>query len=305
VGITDAMNPFCPSLQAVLSSEVSSKKKAHPPAFETYTLYLIRHGEASHNVLEKREQKSAWEQAIREGVSPDSLEIKHRMEQARMDVLCDVSLLDANLSDEGRREARAAAQTLRNLQSQHPLLTPPTRVLVSPLTRTLETANLLFPEHNNIHVRAELRERCTGKPPDTRLSSATLRSRKSFKRFSMDRLRADSLMSKLDLDAILSISPNAPFTPNLRTSSIGSESDSATEEDKATLRQRTTKLFELLTESQDQSIAVVTHKGYLRELERGTFGKPLAREFDNCEIRVYQVRIATKDHTLDHAERIA
>jgi hypothetical protein len=120
----------------------------------------------------------------------------------------------------------------------------------------------------------------------------------------MDRLRADSLMSKLDLDAMLSTSANAPFTPNLRTSSIGSEYDSATEEDKVMLRQRTTKLLELLTESKEQSIVVVTRKGCLQELERGTFGKPLAREFDNCEIQVYGVRIATKDHSLDYAERI-
>jgi hypothetical protein len=131
----------------------------------------------------------ATQDAIKESIPFDSQEIKHRMEQAQLDVLCDETWLDADLSDKGRREARMAAQTLWNLQRQHLLLisTPPiTKVLVSPLTRTLETANLIFPKHNIIHVREELRERCTGKPPDTQLSSATLRRRKSFKRFSMD-----------------------------------------------------------------------------------------------------------------------
>ena len=60
------------------------------------------------------------------------------------------------------------------------------------------------------------------------------------------------------------------------------------EENKAELRERTRKLLALLDEA---SIAVVTHKGYLRELERGTLGQPNAKEFTNGEIRVYRIHL--------------
>jgi len=33
----------------------------------------------------------------------------------------------------------------------------------------------------------------------------------------------------------------------------------------------------------------VTHKGFLRELERGSLGQEHAVEFGNCELRVYEV----------------
>mmetsp|Transcript_237 Transcript_237/g.647 ORF Transcript_237/g.647 Transcript_237/m.647 type:complete len:110 (+) Transcript_237:39-368(+) len=63
------------------------------------------------------------------------------------------------------------------------------------------------------------------------------------------------------------------------------------EEDKNELRSRTGLMETLLREQADGCLAVVTHKGYLRELERGRLGVPDAREFDNCEVRVYQVTL--------------
>ena len=42
---------------------------------------------------------------------------------------------------------------------------------------------------------------------------------------------------------------------------------------------------------QHEAIAIVTHKGYLRELERGPLCVPQATEFGNGEVRVYAVTI--------------
>ena len=158
---------------------------------QTYTVFLIRHGEASHNVKEKAAMQKALNQAIAEGLSPDCEETKLRMERARMAVLYDDRLFDAPLSRRGSQEAKAGSNQFKELIREH-RLPPPREVLVSPLTRALETANRIFPEHDNIHVREELRERCTGKPPDTRSPSGRLRSRRSFQRFSMDRLQFQS-----------------------------------------------------------------------------------------------------------------
>lgn len=276
---------------------------------QLFTVYLIRHGEASHNVKEKAAKRLALDQAVAEGFAADSEETIHRMEQARRSVLHDEQLFDAPLSRQGRKEARGACNTLHSLIRDH-RLPPPQEVLVSPLTRTLETANLVFPENNNIHVREELRERCTGKPPDNRSSSDLLRSRESFKRFSMDRLHNLSMI-EFDLSALEDeledenedggddiISPTSR-----RKCSISSEY-SGTEEDKAMLRLRTRRLFDLLAESKERSIAVVTHKGYLREFERGQLGKPLAGEFKNCEIRVYRILLDVDRASLKHSERL-
>ncbi len=61
------------------------------------------------------------------------------------------------------------------------------------------------------------------------------------------------------------------------------------EEDKIMLRERTKKLLTLLTETQSRSIALIGHKGYLRELERGPLGHADADLFANCEVRVYRI----------------
>jgi len=240
-----------------------------------YTLFLFRHGEASHNVLEKLAKQQALMEAVSQGL--DEQETKARMEKAREDVLLDDTLFDAPLSAGGIEQARKASVGIESIYSKYNLK-PPERVLVSPLTRTLETASILFPENDNIHVREDLRERCTGKPPDVRSPAHKLKKRQSFSRFSMNDL------SKL--------------------AEMAADSGDSDLEDKATLRERTQKLFKLLAKFPPQNIAVVTHKGYLRELERGPFGKPLATEFDNCELRVYQIRFHVDDNSLELAHRI-
>jgi broad specificity phosphatase PhoE len=262
-----------------------------------FTLYLIRHGEAAHNVLEKAAKKDALEKAIADGFDKDSDEAKHRMEEARKGVLNDITLFDAPLSDLGCEEATQACSKLADLlQSLN--LKPPAEILVSPLQRALQTADLIFPESASIRVREELRERCTGLPPDSRASSATLSRQATFQRFSMFRLRMQSI-AKMDLPMF-----NHLFRDEEDEVELDSISDfCSTEEDKVMLRTRTKTLFKLLAESDERSIAIVTHKGFLRELERGPFAQVDATEFKNCEVRVYKVKI-TKDKDLESADRM-
>ena len=128
------------------------------------TLYLIRHGEAEHNVLEAAAQKKAKEEA--EALNLSEEEIYERMETARKSVLNDISLRDAKLTDKGRQQARVACDRLRELiesgQIHHP-----TEAMVSPLSRCLETCKILLDDADfKAHIRPEIAERRTLYPPD-------------------------------------------------------------------------------------------------------------------------------------------
>ena len=68
-------------------------------------------------------------------------------------------------------------------------------------------------------------------------------------------------------------------------------------EDKTMLRERTKKLFDMLSLTTSRSICLIGHKGYLRELERGPLGQTDAELFRNCEIRVYRLELETTDNT--------
>lgn len=290
-----------------VSSSSSSETHSHP---HTCLVYLIRHGEASHNVLEKQAERKAKEQAELEGLCPE--QVQERMEKARKAVLTDESLRDASLSERGHQDALKARASLDKLLQQH-CWSMPSKVLVSPLTRTLETADIIFHTHDTICVHEEIQERVTGMPCDSRRSFATLVAR--FKRFQMHAMSSfhDDFMflsDDDDDDSDGSSSSSSSSQDDLRVAAGRWKSEGhnngtnqqyqetttrqrshsmpleAMEENKTELRQRTRKLLNLLDES---SIAVVTHKGYLRELERGTLGKPQAKEFGNGEIRVYRI----------------
>ena len=161
---------------------------------EKTLLFLIRHAEAQHNILEKQARQKALKQAIEKGLSKEKT--IERIEEARESILNNDSLFDAPLSEMGIKEARQAQHTLFDIIQKYNLR-PPDEILVSPLTRTLETANLIFPYSPNVHVREELRERCTGKPPDISSSPLELVKRESFKRFSMRRLQDAAMMKEL------------------------------------------------------------------------------------------------------------
>lgn len=296
-------------------------------------LYLIRHGEAEHNIEEKKAMDEARQKAMEEeGMAEDDPRIHERMEAARKAVLNDVLLRDAKLSAQGKIEAEKARDKLQQIIQDDNGLEKPDYVLVSPLTRTLETCDILFPDNHNIHVREEICERRTGKPPDTQSSVHRLSLRPSFQRFSMDTLEAAAPASKnrsngtqkprLSRRCSAGDKPNESSSQEEPTEDIptsrsqpeiflmsdelfnGADQNDPhfTEEDKAQLRARTETLFALLCEATSFSVAVVTHKAYLRELERGPFGHPEATQFDNCEIRVY--RITMRDNKLVRAERV-
>jgi broad specificity phosphatase PhoE len=267
--------------------QIIAVEQQHQRQEHEVLLYLIRHGEAEHNIKEK----VAMEEAKRKSVTEDGLAendpvLLERVEEARKSVLNDESLRDAKLSQMGRHEAEQARGKLLSLMKEKHL-PQPEYVLVSPLTRTLETCDIIFPEHDDIHVRDDLAERHTGKPPDTRSPVISLINRPSFFRFSMEKLR-ESVMSsdrlrqhqgysrRCSLESTktesfrksqhreLSISKSQPeifvMDGDLweRTEKPNHQ---FTEEDKQELRKRTERLFALLSDANAPSVAVVTHKG--------------------------------------------
>lgn len=112
-----------------------------------------------------------------------------------------------------------------------------------------------------------LRERQTRLPCDERSGADALAARATFANFSFDRLK--------DLDA-----------QRRQQGFIGMGV-----EQKHILRGRTNLFVDLLSQQDDETLALVTHKGFLRELERGPLGRPDAGEFKNCEVRVFDVKL--------------
>lgn len=268
---------------------------------QTYTLYLIRHGEASHNVLEKKAKHQAKQEGVEEGLATSVIE--ERMEEARKAVLDDPRLFDASLSGLGKEDAVKCREHLQELQHQFP---PPTEVYVSPLQRTLQTANLVFPDCDNIHVREELQERQTGHACDTRHRSRELLNRKSFTRFSLKRLQQSSFVHRTMVGGLHDIviqegGSSGEEEEGLSTHSMPTFSSV---EGKPMLRKRTEELFDLLAETDHRAVAVVTHKAYLRELERGPFGIDGSPEFGNGEVRIYEVTISRSEGELIHVQRL-
>jgi broad specificity phosphatase PhoE len=241
-----------------------------------YTLYLIRHGEAVHNVEEKEARARELEKCLAEGLDADAAETLDRMEEARMKVLEDPTLFDAPLTELGEEQTQQAGKKLKEMiDGGH--LHPPTEVLVSPLRRTLRTAAIIFPSIVNIpiHVAPEIRERQTLKPPDTPHPKDDLMAMTDYKNYDMSRV-----LHHLESDV-----------------SVGAE-------DKHALRGRTQQLFDLLVLLKHHHVVLVSHKAYLRELERGPFGLSDAPEFDNAEIRVYKVIFRKGRHHLDSIKRL-
>lgn len=235
------------------------------------TVFLVRHGEAVHNVCEKEARASAAAQAEANGLAPGSEAHGHLVEAARKAVLKTDGLWDAELSEAGRSEAAAAREEIKALVASEGdgLHLPwPTAIYSSPLQRTLQTTAIIFPGHPGTHIREFLRERRTGLPCDERHSASALRARPSFMH-----------MSSTDLQQL-----DAGCAFDLRPTPCAAEL-----EDSRKLRERTAQISEYLRGLEDSSVCFVTHKGFLRELERGPLGRPEAPEFRNCEVRAYEV----------------
>ena len=241
------------------------------------TLYLIRHGEAEHNVLEAIAQKKAKKEAEELNLSQE--ETHERMEQARKSVLNDKSLQDAKLTERGREQAREASNHLRALidsgQIHHP-----TEAICSPLSRCLETCKILLDDADfKAHIRPEIAERRTLYPPDKPGLDQLLRATRDDDRFSIVNLE-ELRPEKIDDEAMV-------------------------RESKEMLRERANDMFDLLMECEHRHVLVVSHKGFLRELERGLLEMPESPLFGNCEIRVYQVIFTIGERELFSIDRIA
>jgi broad specificity phosphatase PhoE len=192
---------------------------------------LIRHGEAAHNVEEKRAEKRVLAESAALGLGADHPETRERSLLARQAILEDERFFDAPLTSQGEDEARqahariaawttkttaAADDDSSNPQSSSLLLPAPQEVFVSPLRRALRTADLIFPPSTAtaataqqeqqqsqqltttttpIHVYENLRERLTGRPADNRFASHVLAN--CFKRFDFHHLRINSIHHNL------------------------------------------------------------------------------------------------------------
>mmetsp|Transcript_165149 Transcript_165149/g.292464 ORF Transcript_165149/g.292464 Transcript_165149/m.292464 type:complete len:296 (-) Transcript_165149:66-953(-) len=227
-------------------------------------LYLVRHGEACHNVAEKLSRRGSLKIAEQSGIPEHSPSFKDIAEKQRKKVLKSAEFKDAKLSNDGIEQANGAQRVVCKLQDEG--LPEPSIIFVSPLQRTLKTAQVIFQDHPNVHVREELRERVTGLPCDEPSPQSVMQKRTSFISFKWDET-PQRMSSK---------------------SSINS-SVSSSVEDKDQLRERTTWALDSLLDTEHYSIGIVSHKGFLRELERGPLQREDAPEFDNCEVRVYEV----------------
>jgi broad specificity phosphatase PhoE len=241
------------------------------------TLYLIRHGEAIHNVLEAEAQSRARREAEAMDLTPE--QSWERMEEARRAVLEDASLRDAPLTDLGRQQAREAARKLQGIIDKG-VLHAPTEAMCSPLSRCLETCQILLENAQvRAHIRMELTERKTQYPPDTAKPLDEL-------------LRCTSNDDRFVVNHIEQLSAERV------------EAEAAVRESKEMLRQRAGQMFDLLMEMQHRHVLVVSHKGFLRELERGLLELPDSPLFGNCELRVYRVIFTMGDRQLYHLERL-
>ena len=198
-------------------------------------IYLVRHAEAEHNILEK--------EAVARAIASGAVK-KCQQEEARKSVLRDPSLQDSPLSSSGKLQARESCQHLQELlrkssqeeyKSSHKFM-PPQVVLVSPLRRSLMTATEQF---YNIEPRPRfvaleiLREKRTGLACDERSSVAALEQEFPHVDFS---------------NLLVSTSPDPG-------------------EDNELVRKRTRQfLDEVLVNVEEGYVAIVSHKGWLREL---------------------------------------
>ena len=257
-------------------------------------LFAVRHGEAIHNVRESEARKSAETEALERGLPNGSKELLDAKEEARNEALSDPLLHDAPLSEAGRQGAADAREAILSFCKERDV-PQPTLVLTSPLQRALQTTALLFPEHPNVVVREELRERRTGLPCDERSPVHKMSRRPSFEWMRFSEVRRFSVG-----DAPPTVIPIAAGATSTGPAATGARGPSPPKmapigEEKAGVRRRAEKLLQLLEAADtcaEAAVCLVTHKGWLREFEHGPLGRPHAAEFGNCELRVFELQIS-------------
>ena len=247
-------------------------------------IYFTRHAQALHNV----EEQKAVERAKAAGKGPSAQEV------ARKAVLNDKHLADAPLSRQGLEQARQTGSQLRLLHQLDTNRFPtPDIVLVSPLRRALQTATALYRGDDDNHHKARvpkivaleaLREKRTGFLADERRSVEILQ--REFPHVNFDDL----------------LPPKQQDNNSSNKPAVG--------EDNAGLQIRCHNFFvtgSYLANLKAESIAIVTHKAWLRELhhvleqcgDETTLlqGAPTSPTFANAEVRVTQCTWETTTST--------
>ena len=174
----------------------------------------------------------------------------------------------------------------------------PTKVLVSPLRRACKTAGLLFPDPTLPKIAKEcLREKRTGKRADERVSAPEI-----LREFASSSSGggggggssgggSSGGGGDWDFSEILALDAKSPDGFKFRKE---------LEEKNPQVRARAAGLPDLLFSKQcegDDAIAVVTHKGFLREFLEGTLKellpegtqRELSSTFGNVEVRVLEL----------------
>jgi broad specificity phosphatase PhoE len=249
------------------------------------TIYFCRHAEATHNIKERE----AVQAAIAQGVCE-----KEEQEKARRAVLDDVALTDAPLSEQGVHESRLRSSSLNILNKIGTTKYPaPTLVLVSPLRRALMTATELYYKNPSDNTT----------PPPRFVAMEVIREKRTG-------FAADERSNVEDLERQF---PHVDFSDlRVQRPEIGKG------EDNVAVRARARDFVEQRLACQDiqnhhESIAIVTHKGWLRELRHALKSRvdagDLEADFDldqwdqtlykNAEVRVAQFGWEDQDHDDD------
>ena len=214
-----------------VSEVVPSSQLSTDGQLQPLVVYLVRHAEARHNVEEKRVVK----QASLSGAT------KEQADEARKAALwADESLRDARLSQEGAEQVGASALGIKKMLSDTHY-GPPELVLVSPLRRTLQTATGLFGGEVPVSAIEALREKRTGMACDERHSVLELQAE----------------FPHIDFSEV------ANHIAEFPTIEHG--------EDNAAVRRRALAFLDGLPAlaAGCSTIAIVSHKGWLRELRAG------------------------------------
>jgi len=276
-GLSKTTSGFARSASRSSSKQSSNDDKhMHAPVtgFITGTLYLIRHGQAIHNIAEKEAEKKVKRDLKKKGIDEESPQCAEAVKQEKHRVLHNEDFFDASLSAKGKNDAVNAKKELEGLYARG--MPKPTVVLVSPLQRTLQTSTAIFPFHSNVQVCEELRERMTGLPCDTRSEAHRRIHNPEFQH--------------MDFRQVAELDNNSG--PDNRSPKNEEKKEEVME--RAGNFLRSLPFIEFPDESsslrQHSSMAIVGHKGWLRELEHGALGHPDTMEFENCEVRAYEVR---------------
>lgn len=231
-------------------------------------IYFIRHAEGEHNAAVTRR---GGDHSILEPGTPGSAEF-----------------VDAQLTAKGKAQCMLLRRRIAAMRRADPHAVPVELVVVSPLTRTLQTADgcfgpIGFPDAPPFLVHEGCRERWGLYTCDKRRAKKLIRA--DFLGF-----RADFPGEGIDWDSHFVDEEDESWTPEREPS--------------AHVEARAVAFLQWLAERPEKHIAVVTHSSFLRHLFR-QFGHNVAGEDQqrmhrvagNCELR--QVMLCVHDSSFE------